>query len=162
MGSIKWKVLYPYAVVIICGIITYVFWSKQNKEYKKGIINESKKEEDYEIIPSNAKPSRDYIDKELISQYNEEYIKTVLDELPPTVPPRVSSSYYETDRSADENILNDNEYLSVLFNYIPQRDDEIELKSGDRVTIKKKLDDEYVLIIIFINIYIYIYIFKKK
>ncbi|OUM70043.1 hypothetical protein PIROE2DRAFT_1993, partial [Piromyces sp. E2] len=146
MGNIKWKVIYPYAVILIVGVLTYFFWLNQNKKYKNEVISyKPSKEEKYEISPSKVGPSRDYIDNSLIRQYDEDYIKNVLEQLPPTLPPRVSSTEYETNRSSDKNIYLDDDdedkYHYTLFEFKPENDDEIELKVGDRLEIKKKLDN---------------------
>jgi hypothetical protein len=42
---------------------------------------------------------------------------------------------------ASEVIIGDTQYASALFDYVPQNDDELALKAGDRVQVIEKLDD---------------------
>jgi len=138
MGSIKWKIIYPISLVIIICILTIIFWNNQNKKYRIGFLTNNSTVSEYEFIPSNAKPSREYVD--------EDFIKKFELELPKTSVSRSSSlavkEYNKTIRSSEPN--DSSIYMIAIYNYHPRREDEIELRCGDRIRIEHEYEDGYV------------------
>jgi len=134
MGTIKWKISYPIGVMILIAIGTFIFWKRQNEIYKIGYIPEDKNEEDYEIIPSNVGPSRDYIDENFLANEIE---------IPESTLQRKSSfavsTFSRTSRatSTKSNVI----HMIALYNYHAKMEDELELKAGDRIRVEHKYDD---------------------
>ncbi|OUM65718.1 hypothetical protein PIROE2DRAFT_7218 [Piromyces sp. E2] len=133
MGKIKWKVVYPISSIVIVSGLTAFFWVKQNKQYKLGYIpGTAKKMNDYEFVPSNAKPSREYVDDDFIDKFELEIPKTTLTR---------SGSLSVKKLSRAEGVQNDKKYMIAIYNYHPQKEDELELHSGDRVRIEHEYED---------------------
>jgi len=129
MGSLKWKILYPIIVILIAAAVTYYFWRKQNEIYESGIIRipDEPKER---ILPSRAKPSRDYV--------NEEYIRDILEQPESTLPRQASfRSTLDRTKNNNKNIV----YMVALYNYQPNKEDELELRSGDRIRVEHQYPD---------------------
>jgi len=127
MGAIRWKVAYPLSIIIITGVATGYFWRKQNDLYKNGIIRLPEPVE--KILPSRAQPSRDYVD--------EAYIQSILQK-PQSTLPRSASVKSTLNRVKDNDKVI---YMVALYNYQPRKDDELELKAGDRIRVEHKYDD---------------------
>ncbi|KAG4100293.1 hypothetical protein H8356DRAFT_1662899 [Neocallimastix lanati (nom. inval.)] len=134
MGTIRWKISYPIGVIIIIGALTFIFWRKQNEKYKIGYVPSNKDNDDYEIIPSSAEPSRDYID--------ENFLKNAI-EFPESTLQRKSSFAVSTiSRTSRANSSKSNViYMIALYNYHAKMNDELELKAGDRIRVEHKYDD---------------------
>lgn len=134
MGAIRWKIVYPIGVMVVIGAVTFIFWRKQNEKYKIGYIPEEKSNDDYEIIPSNVEPSRNYIDENFLANEIE---------FPESTLQRKSSfavsTFSRTSRatSAKSNVI----HMIALYNYHAKMDDELELKAGDRIRVEHKYDD---------------------
>jgi len=132
MGAIKWKVIYPIILMVIITAITFFFYQKQKKLYLTGYSNLKDPEPEYEIIPSEAKPSRDYVLPEDL-------------EAPVAAAnlPRKSSFAVRTlqraatTKSNKSNVL----YMIAIYNYHAKMDDELELKAGDRIRVEHKYND---------------------
>jgi len=135
MGSIKWKILYPIALVVIICIITAIFWNNQNKKYKIGFLTNNSTISEYEFVPSNAKPSREYVDEDFIKKFELEIPKA-------SVSRSSSLAVKEYNKSIRVNEPNDSTiYMIAIYNYHPRREDEIELKFGDRIRIEHEYED---------------------
>jgi len=135
MGGIKWKISYPVVVMVIVGGVTYFFWRKQNEVYKLGYIPASNSQDDYEIIPSSAEPSREYLDAD--------FIKNEL-EIPQNTLQRNSSFAVRTLSRKEAPKVNTNnsiKYMIAIYNYHAKLDDELELKAGDRIRVEHQYDD---------------------
>jgi len=130
MGTIKWKVLYPVIIMILVGMVTYFCYKKQEEAYLTGYTNIVDTEQDYEIIPSDVKPSRDYIDPNEL-------------EFPENTLPRNSS--YKVSTLTRTNRLNEDRssvlYMIAIYNYHARMDDELELKAGDRIRVEHQYND---------------------
>jgi len=130
MGSIRWKVIYPLGTMVIIGIGTYVLWKRQCEIYNLGYAYITETEPDYEIVVSDAKPSRDYIKPgELI--------------FPSSTLPRHSSTIVSTlsrtSRSSDNG--ESTVYMVAIYNYHAKMDDELELRAGDRIRVEHQYND---------------------
>jgi hypothetical protein len=132
MGKIKWKILYPIGTLIIVGIITVYFWFKQNKKYQLGYIPSNTKMNDYEFIPSNAKPSREYVDDDFIDKFELEIPKATLNR---------SGSLSVKKLSRIQTQQKEKKYMIAIYNYHPQKEDELELRSGDRIRVEHEYED---------------------
>jgi len=134
MGAIHWKIVYPIGVIIIVSAITAFFWMKQNKIYQRGYI-EPKSQSEYQIIPSNVEPSRDYVD--------EDYIKTILESPHATLTRNSSFAVRNRDniRSSGKKDNVNVVYMIALYNYHPKMEDELELTAGDRVRVEHQYND---------------------
>jgi len=129
MGAIRWKVVYPLGSMAIVTILTIIFWIRQKKLYANGYSSLPETEPEYEIIPSEAKPSRDYIHPE---------------DLEPPAPalPRKSSFAVNTlQRTKSTNTKSNILYMVAIYNYHAKMDDELELKAGDRIRVEHKYND---------------------
>jgi len=133
MGKIRWKIIYPISTVVIIGAITAFFWVKQNKKYKLGYIpGNSSKMNDYEFVPSNAKPSREYVDDDFIDKFELEIPKATLTR---------SGSLSVKKLNRAQAKPKDKKYMIAIYNYHPQKEDELELRSGDRVRVEHEYED---------------------
>ena len=132
MGAIKWKVIYPIIIMVIITVITFFFYQRQRKLYLTGYSNLKEPEPEYEIIPSEAKPSRDYVSPEDL-------------EAPAAAAalPRKSSFAVRTlqraatTKSNKSNVL----YMIAIYNYHAKMEDELDLKAGDRIRVEHKYND---------------------
>jgi len=128
MGTLKWKILYPILVMVIVSAATFYFWRKQNTLYESGLIRipDEPKEK---ILPSKAKPSRDYVD--------ENYIRSVLEQPESTLPRKASIRVPLNREKSKKNVV----YMVALYNYKPNKDDELELRTGDRICVEHQYND---------------------
>jgi len=134
MGSIKWKIVYPLSSVAIIGAVTLFFWSKQNKQYKLGYIpHTSSKMNDYDFVPSNAEPSREYVDDDFINKFELEIPKATLS--------RTGSLSIKKLNRVQKDKEKERKYMIAIYNYHPQKEDELELRSGDRIRVEHEYED---------------------
>jgi len=135
MGGIKWQVAYPLGSVGVVAVLTMFFWVKQNKKFNRGYIEKSNTKNDYEIIPSLAEPSREYVNDDFIKKFELEIPKATLarsGSLSVKKLSRVQSQVQKPDGK---------KYMVAIYNYHPQRDDELELRSGDRIRVEHEYED---------------------
>jgi len=135
MGGIKWKIIYPIGAIVIICLITAVFWNNQNKKYKIGYISKSNSVNDYEFIPSNAKPSREYVDEDFIKKFEAELPKASISRNS-----SLAAKEYSKTIRANEPTSN-TVYMVAVYNYHPRREDELELKCGDRIRVEHEYED---------------------
>jgi hypothetical protein len=135
MGAIRWKIIYPISAIIIVTIITAYFWMKQNKIYKIGYIEPPEDSLIYNVMPSHAMPSRDYV--------NESFIKSILESPQTTLKRNSSFSIRNQDnvRSSGNNNKKNVVFMIALYNYHPKMEDELELMAGDRVRVEHRYND---------------------
>eukprot|EP00833_Pecoramyces_ruminatium_P001336 jgi/Orpsp1_1/1175368/evm.model.c7180000053589.1 len=133
MGAIRWKVVYPIAVIIIVGAATAYFWKKQNEVYQNGYAEPKRSNSEYNFKPSKAQPSRDYVD--------EDYIKTILESPQSTLKRNTSINIRKNVRNDGESTNKNVVYMIALYNYHPKMEDELELKAGDRVRVEHQYND---------------------
>jgi len=133
IGSSKWQVVYPLGSIGVVSVLTMIFWVRQNSKYKRGYIEKSTTKNDYEIIPSNVEPSREYV--------NDDFIKKFELEIPKATLARSGSLSVKKLNRAQTVKKEDKKYMVAIYNYHPQKDDELELRSGDRIRVEHEYED---------------------
>ncbi|ORX55954.1 hypothetical protein BCR36DRAFT_395718 [Piromyces finnis] len=134
MGSIKWEVVYPLSSLAVIAIITFIFWIRQNKQYKLGYIPHSNtKMNEYDIKPSSAEPSREYVDDDFIKKFELEIPKATLN--------RAGSLSVKKLSISQKDKQKEKKYMIAIYNYHPQKEDELELHSGDRIRVEHEYED---------------------
>jgi hypothetical protein len=108
---------------------------KQNKIYKIGYIEPPEDSLIYNVMPSHAMPSRDYV--------NESFIKSILESPQTTLKRNSSFSIRNQDnvRSSGNNNKKNVVFMIALYNYHPKMEDELELMAGDRVRVEHRYND---------------------
>jgi len=130
MGNIKTQIAYPLGSISVVTLLTLIFWIRQNKLYKRGYVEKpTTKSNDYDVIPSSAEPSREYV--------NDEFIKSFELEVPKASFARSGSLSLSRTLTKRQN----KKYMIALYNYHPQKNDELELRSGDRIAVEYEYDD---------------------
>lgn len=129
MGAIRWKVFYPIGAMVVVTILTIIFWTRQKKLYINGYSSLPEIEQEFEIIPSAAKPSRDYI------------LPGDLEPPAPTLPRKSSFAVNTLQRTKSTNTKSNILYMVAIYNYHAKMDDELELKAGDRIRVEHKYND---------------------